>query len=134
MNSSNDADPSRSGATTAGLTGPASLSRSVTALRARLDTVKRAWTADNYESLLKFYVQIIPRLLDAERCGIFVLDSVRQRLLSKAGTGLRAGEIDAPETVAPLPDITMLPPPPEPPVAVMLPPGIDPSGPTRISC
>lgn len=78
------------------LSSDGNLGRSVVALRARLDTVKRAWTTENYESLLRFYVRIIPRLLDAERCGIFVLDSVRQRLLSKAGTGLRDGEIEAP--------------------------------------
>lgn len=56
----------------------------------------RAWTVDNYEALLRFYVSIMPQLLDAERCGVFVLDSVRQRILSKAGTGLRDGEIEAP--------------------------------------
>jgi transcriptional regulator with GAF, ATPase, and Fis domain len=72
------------------------LGTSVLALRTRLDTVKRAWTADNYAALLRFYVQIIPRLLEAERCGIFVLDTVRNRLLSKAGTGLHDGEIEAP--------------------------------------
>lgn len=72
------------------------LTESVVALRARLDEVKRAWTADRYESLLRFYVRIIPRLVDGERCGIFVLDSLRQRLMSKAGTGLRDGEIEAP--------------------------------------
>ena len=73
-----------------------SLNRSINALRNRLDYVLRAWTLDNYEALLRFYVQIMPQLLDAERCGVFVLDSVRQRILSKAGTGLRAGEIEAP--------------------------------------
>ncbi|MBT6275268.1 MAG: GAF domain-containing protein [Chromatiales bacterium] len=62
----------------------------------RLDTILRAWTADNYESLLRFYVLIIPKLLNAERCGIFVLDTVRARLLSKVGTGLHEGQIDAP--------------------------------------
>ena len=73
-----------------------SLNRSINALRNRLDYVLRAWTVDNYEALLRFYVHIMPQLLDAERCGVFVLDSVRQRILSKAGTGLRAGEIEAP--------------------------------------
>jgi len=38
----------------------------------------------------------MPQLIEAERCGVFVLDSVRQRILSKVGTGLREGEIEAP--------------------------------------
>ena len=74
----------------------ASLNRSLNALRTRLDYVMRAWTVDNYEALMRFYVHVMPQLLEAERCGVFVLDSVRQRILSKAGTGLREGEIEAP--------------------------------------
>jgi transcriptional regulator with GAF, ATPase, and Fis domain len=74
----------------------ASLKRSLNALRTRLDYVMRAWTVDNYEALMRFYVHVMPQLVEAERCGVFVLDAVRQRILSKAGTGLREGEIEAP--------------------------------------
>jgi transcriptional regulator with GAF, ATPase, and Fis domain len=72
------------------------LSRSLDELRVRLHYVNRAWTVDNYEALLRFYVNIVPRLLDAERCAIFTIDPVTRQILSKVGTGLREGEIEAP--------------------------------------
>jgi len=55
----------------------ASLSCSLNALRTRLDYVMRAWTVDNYEALMRFYVHVMPQLLKEERCGVYVLDSVR---------------------------------------------------------
>jgi len=72
------------------------LTRSLDELRVRLHYVNRAWTVDNYEALLRFYVDIVPRLLAAERCAIFTVDPVTHRILSKAGTGLSDGEIEAP--------------------------------------
>ena len=62
----------------------------------RLHYVNRAWTVDNYEALLRFFVHIIPRLLEAERCGVFILEHGTGRVISTAGTGLNERQIDAP--------------------------------------
>jgi len=75
---------------------PSRLSRSLDALRVRLHYVNRAWTVENYQDLLRFYVHIVPRLVDAERCGIFIRDPANNTVLSKVGTGIEEGEISAP--------------------------------------
>ena len=72
------------------------LERRFEALRVRLHYVNRAWTVDNYEALLRFFVQIIPRLLEAERCSVFILERDSGRVISTVGTGLLERQIDAP--------------------------------------
>ena len=74
----------------------AQLNRYFEALRVRLHYVNRAWTVDNYEALLRFFVHISPRLLEAERCGVFILEKDSGRVISTAGTDLHEHEIDAP--------------------------------------
>jgi len=65
-------------------------------LRRRLQEVNRAWTVDNHQSLLSFFVHIIPKLLDAERCGVFIRDPGSGRILSHTGTGLGEAELEPP--------------------------------------
>ncbi len=77
---------------------PGSLTHSIKQLRARLDYVNRAWTVDNYERMLGFFVDIVPRLTSTERCTIFILDPATGRIRSKLGTGLRDAAIEAPAT------------------------------------
>ncbi len=72
------------------------LNHSLTALKARLEYVNRAWAAGSHERLLRFYVRTIPKLLDAERCSLFVLDPRSGKIVSKHGTGLAEGDIEAP--------------------------------------
>ncbi len=72
------------------------LNRTLNKLRLRLNYVNRAWSVDNYEAMLSFYVDTVPKLVEAERCAIFIVDPVAQRLLSKIGTGLGEGDIEAP--------------------------------------
>lgn len=45
---------------------------------------------------LDFYVRLIPRVLNAERCSIFVLDPVSKKVWLKAGTALRERGIEVP--------------------------------------
>ncbi len=66
-------------------------------LKMRLEQVNRAWSANAYESLLKFYVDIIPKVMDAERCSIFIHDPGTDRIWLKYGTGLREKEIMPPK-------------------------------------
>jgi transcriptional regulator with GAF, ATPase, and Fis domain len=62
----------------------------------RLEQVNRAWTINEYESLLKFYVSIVPKIMEAERCSIFIVEPGKDRVWLKCGTGLKEKEIMPP--------------------------------------
>lgn len=68
----------------------------LTALQKRLDQINRSWTKTNHEDLLSFYVRVMPSIVDAERCTIFVVDPDSGRIWSRFGTGLEDHEIEAP--------------------------------------
>ncbi len=72
------------------------ISQTLSALQANLDRVNRTWGVDKHEHFLQFFVRIVPPLLKAERCAVFILDSDGKGVLSKAGTGIGESEIEAP--------------------------------------
>ena len=43
---------------------------------------------------IEFYVRLIPRVLDAERCSVFILDPASNKVWLKAGTALRERGIE----------------------------------------
>lgn len=45
---------------------------------------------------LDFYVRLIPRVLNAERCSVFILDPASNKVWLKAGTALRERGIEVP--------------------------------------
>ncbi len=45
---------------------------------------------------LEFYVRLIPRVLNAERCSVFILDQANNKVWLKAGTALRERGIEVP--------------------------------------
>ena len=51
------------------------------------------WDMAESKSLLKFYVNITPKLLDAERCSIFIHDHINEEVWLKCGTGLSERQI-----------------------------------------
>ena len=51
------------------------------------------WDMAESKSLLKFYVNITPKLLDAERCSIFIHDHINEVVWLKWGTGLSERQI-----------------------------------------
>ncbi|MEW6379515.1 MAG: sigma 54-interacting transcriptional regulator [bacterium] len=66
-------------------------------LKFRLEQVTRSWTVDDYEALLKFYVAILPKVMDAERCTIFMADAEIGKIWSMFGTGLEGIKIEPPK-------------------------------------
>ena len=56
----------------------------------------QSWTRDDYEALLGLYVQFLPEVMDADRCGLFLLDSNHESALLIIGTGLQNQQIVAP--------------------------------------
>ncbi|MGB0713671.1 MAG: sigma-54-dependent Fis family transcriptional regulator [Gammaproteobacteria bacterium] len=66
-------------------------------LEGRLQHIRRLWTVDNYEALLNFYVEVLPNLLRAERCGIFLVIPGTGKIRAEYGTGLEGQIIEAPK-------------------------------------
>jgi transcriptional regulator with GAF, ATPase, and Fis domain len=75
---------------------PDSVNHSLNNLKMRLDQVNRAWTVDDHEALLMFYVRIVPRIMGAERCSIFVVEPGSEKIWLKYGTGLKEKDIMPP--------------------------------------
>ena len=65
-------------------------------LRLRLEEVSTAWTLDNYESMVEFFVLILPKIMEAERCTIFIIEMGTDKIYSKYGTGLKGKQIEPP--------------------------------------
>ncbi|MBF0152929.1 MAG: sigma-54-dependent Fis family transcriptional regulator [Magnetococcales bacterium] len=72
------------------------LQRELHQLENCLEQVQRSWGVDDQESLLQFYVDILPDLIGAERCSIFFVDMVQGQVWLKIGTGLKSRQIEAP--------------------------------------
>ena len=72
------------------------LSRSLEALRLRLTSVNRAWTVDNHKALLTFFVNVVPRILEAERCGVFIRDPGTGSIVSQVGTEIGEADLEPP--------------------------------------
>ena len=68
----------------------------ISELRIRLEDVSTAWTVDNYESLAGFFVMILPKIMDVERCTIFIIEMGTDKIYSKYGTGLKGKVIEPP--------------------------------------
>ena len=69
----------------------------LTALKALLDRINRAWTNHDYENLMRFFVTVFPTLVHAERCSIFIYSSDSENVWLKFGTGVQEKEIVAPK-------------------------------------
>lgn len=49
---------------------------------------------EGHHMLLDFFVRVIPKVVSAERCSIFINDPKKEEVWLKAGTGVREKEID----------------------------------------
>lgn len=67
-------------------------------IRKRLECVSTAWTVDDYEDLLIFYIDILPTLIGAERCTIYIIEMGTDKICSMLGTGLEKTRIHPPRT------------------------------------
>lgn len=67
-------------------------------LRDKKQTINQSWDKTRNKELLAFFVGIIPRLFDAERCSIFILDPASDRVWLEAGTGVSEKQIEVPKS------------------------------------
>jgi len=65
-------------------------------LRQRLATVTGSWTAEDYKAFITFYSRILPDLMRAERCTIFIMEQGSNKIWSIFGTGLEEQRIEPP--------------------------------------
>jgi transcriptional regulator with GAF, ATPase, and Fis domain len=72
------------------------LENHVKTLRRRLTHVSHRWTVEEYNSLVMFYIKLLPKLMRVERCSIFLKETGSDSLVSMYGTGLDKHAIEAP--------------------------------------
>ncbi len=72
------------------------LENHVKTLRRRLTHVSHRWTIEEYNSLVMFYIKLLPELMRVERCSIFLKEAGGDSLVSMYGTGLEKNVIEAP--------------------------------------
>ena len=78
------------------MVGTAERSRRLAQLTSRQERLHAAVTAAHHEALVRFFVRILPPLLGAERCSIFVVEPGTERIWVRFGTGLEGVEFEAP--------------------------------------
>ena len=65
-------------------------------LRKKQQLMEKAWKEVGNKQLLQFFVDIMPKALNAERCSIFILDPVNDKVWLQCGTGLTEKQLQVP--------------------------------------
>jgi transcriptional regulator with GAF, ATPase, and Fis domain len=65
-------------------------------LKMRLERVSQSWTLDNYRAFARFYVNILPKIMGAERCTLYIIEMATEKICSIYGTGLEERQIEPP--------------------------------------
>ncbi len=65
-------------------------------LKAKQKKIDAAWRNTGDKPLLDFFVEIIPKTLNCERCSIFVLDPESDNIWVQSGTGLKERQVAVP--------------------------------------
>ena len=78
------------------LTSPRFSQNHLALLRQRLAQVTGSWTEEDYKAFITFYSRILPELMSAERCTIFMMEPGSNKIWSIFGTGLEEQSIEPP--------------------------------------
>lgn len=65
-------------------------------LKARQEEIKRAWGAEEGQGILDLFTEILPKVVDAHRCSIFINDPESENVWLQCGTGVRKNQIVIP--------------------------------------
>jgi len=72
------------------------LEQKLNQLRKKQQTMENAWREAGNRQLLQFFVDIMPKALDTERCSIFILDPVDEKAWLQSGTGMGEKQLQVP--------------------------------------
>lgn len=72
------------------------LEQKLNQLRKKQQVMETAWREAGNRKLIQFFVDIMPKALDAERCSIFILDPVDEKAWLQCGTGLGEKQLQVP--------------------------------------
>jgi Nif-specific regulatory protein/two-component system response regulator HydG len=64
------------------------LEKKLESLRKKQDKLEAIWNKTGNRELIQFFIDIMPRVLDVERCSIFILDPEEDTVWLQCGTGL----------------------------------------------
>jgi transcriptional regulator with GAF, ATPase, and Fis domain len=70
--------------------------RTLVELEERQSLLRERLSGDHQEELIRFFVRILPQLLAAERCSIFLVEPGSERIWVRFGTGLEGIRFEAP--------------------------------------
>ena len=65
-------------------------------LRQQFLQVASSWAIEDYRAFVTYHTRIIPKLMQAERCTIYIMEMGSNRICSIYGTGLSEMQIEAP--------------------------------------
>ena len=72
------------------------LEQKLNQLRKKQQMMEKAWREAGNRKLIQFFVDIMPKALEAERCSIFILDPVDEKAWLQCGTGLNEKQLQVP--------------------------------------
>ena len=75
---------------------PNTLTQRLDELRSKQKKIDDVWKKTGNKPLLEFFVELIPRALNCERCSIFILDPVNDNVWLQCGTGLKEQQVRVP--------------------------------------
>jgi len=72
------------------------LEQKLSQLRKKQQMMEKAWREAGNRKLIQFFVDIMPKAVEAERCSIFILDPVDEKAWLQCGTGLNEKQLQVP--------------------------------------
>jgi len=73
-----------------------SLENKLESIRTKQEKLSAAWKKTGNKDLLQFFIEIMPKVLEVERCSIFILDPEEDQVWLQCGTGLSEKEVTVP--------------------------------------
>ncbi len=75
----------------------AALEQKLTELKQKQAMIDKAWKKAGNRQLMQFFVEIMPKVIGAERISIFIHDPIDANLWVQCGTGVSEGQIEVPQ-------------------------------------
>ncbi len=73
-----------------------SLEKKLESIKHKQEKLDSAWKKTGNKDLLQFFIDIMPKVLDVERCSIFILDPEEDTAWLQCGTGLSEKQVSVP--------------------------------------